>query len=258
MFTNLAKTMAAGAALIAAASPASAATFNLTSVGPNQGSMWSFEQNRVVRNAFTSAMVDGIQFTAIGYSTADTNIATLPEIASIGRWDGGLGVINGYEGNGANGQHTIDNTYRYDFVALVFNKQVQMTGLTLNAYLVDGKGPDKDAWIGNGTLTDGMTADAQFAEFQRMIGSPVKAMDGVMPNAQAMSGRFGNVWLIGADRTTVTADRNDGFKLGAISAVAAPNVTAVPEPATWATMMLGFGLAGAAIRRRRTTVAFAA
>ncbi|MBS0502770.1 MAG: cistern family PEP-CTERM protein, partial [Proteobacteria bacterium] len=29
-------------------------------------------------------------------------------------------------------------------------------------------------------------------------------------------------------------------------------VTAVPEPATWAMMIAGFGLAGAAIRRRRT------
>ena len=36
-------------------------------------------------------------------------------------------------------------------------------------------------------------------------------------------------------------------------------IAAVPEPATWATMMLGFGVAGAGLRarRRRTTVAFA-
>jgi hypothetical protein len=30
---------------------------------------------------------------------------------------------------------------------------------------------------------------------------------------------------------------------------------AVPEPATWVTMLLGFGLAGASLRRRRTSVA---
>jgi len=33
--------------------------------------------------------------------------------------------------------------------------------------------------------------------------------------------------------------------------------SAVPEPATWAMMIAGFGLAGAAIRRRRGTLAFA-
>jgi hypothetical protein len=32
-------------------------------------------------------------------------------------------------------------------------------------------------------------------------------------------------------------------------------VTQVPEPATWALMIAGFSLAGAALRRRRTAVA---
>ena len=36
------------------------------------------------------------------------------------------------------------------------------------------------------------------------------------------------------------------------------SVSAVPEPATWAMMITGFGLAGTAIRRRRTTFAVAA
>ena len=30
---------------------------------------------------------------------------------------------------------------------------------------------------------------------------------------------------------------------------------AVPEPATWALMIMGFGLAGAGLRRRRTAIA---
>jgi hypothetical protein len=35
------------------------------------------------------------------------------------------------------------------------------------------------------------------------------------------------------------------------------NTTAAPEPASWAMMVAGFGLVGAAVRRRRTNVAFA-
>ena len=35
------------------------------------------------------------------------------------------------------------------------------------------------------------------------------------------------------------------------------NLTAVPEPATWGMMIVGFGLMGGALRRRKTTVAFA-
>ncbi len=34
-------------------------------------------------------------------------------------------------------------------------------------------------------------------------------------------------------------------------------ISAVPEPATWAMMITGFGLAGVAVRRRRTQLAFA-
>lgn len=41
------------------------------------------------------------------------------------------------------------------------------------------------------------------------------------------------------------------------SHVTTPPTSAVPEPATWAMMIAGFGLAGAAIRRRRSLVAFA-
>jgi len=37
----------------------------------------------------------------------------------------------------------------------------------------------------------------------------------------------------------------------------APGAAAVPEPASWAMMILGLGAAGAALRRRRTSVAFA-
>jgi PEP-CTERM motif len=34
-----------------------------------------------------------------------------------------------------------------------------------------------------------------------------------------------------------------------------PNTAAVPEPATWAMMLFGFGLVGSAMRRSRRSVA---
>jgi opacity protein-like surface antigen len=44
-------------------------------------------------------------------------------------------------------------------------------------------------------------------------------------------------------------------RLGVVTLDAA--VAPVPEPATWAMMIMGFGLVGGAMRRRRTSVAFA-
>ena len=50
----------------------------------------------------------------------------------------------------------------------------------------------------------------------------------------------------------------DGVDLFAYVADASPMAGAVPEPATWAMMMLGFGLIGGAMRRRRrVTVRYA-
>ena len=56
---------------------------------------------------------------------------------------------------------------------------------------------------------------------------------------------FSKVWLVSA--SMLTADRDDGFKISSIK-VTTP---AVPEPATWAMLMLGFGAIGASLRRRK-------
>jgi hypothetical protein len=51
------------------------------------------------------------------------------------------------------------------------------------------------------------------------------------------------------------ADVSDGKNTGAVAARDAYLVTEVPEPATWALMIMGFGGAGAMLRRRRTALA---
>jgi hypothetical protein len=59
------------------------------------------------------------------------------------------------------------------------------------------------------------------------------------------AGLFGNVWIIGASRPNLDS-RDDGFKLKSIVVN-----NAVPEPSTWAMMLLGFGVAGVALRKGR-------
>lgn len=56
----------------------------------------------------------------------------------------------------------------------------------------------------------------------------------------------------GLATATLTANGFNPLLLGAtVLSPDAPVAGGVPEPATWATMILGFGLAGAALRRRR-------
>ena len=62
-----------------------------------------------------------------------------------------------------------------------------------------------------------------------------------------MSSNEGGWWF--------AADVSDGTLTGALAARDAFRVTAVPEPATWGLMIMGFGAAGAMIRRRKLAVA---
>ena len=69
----------------------------------------------------------------------------------------------------------------------------------------------------------------------------------------ASNGLF-QAWTTGSDYITglTFASTGNSFEVDDIS-----GTSAVPEPATWAMMITGFGLAGAAIRRRRTSFAAA-
>lgn len=58
--------------------------------------------------------------------------------------------------------------------------------------------------------------------------------------------------LSGVTIDTLSIELNAGE--GYFQAIDNVQLSAVPEPATWATMIVGFGLAGAALRRRRLTI----
>ena len=66
------------------------------------------------------------------------------------------------------------------------------------------------------------------------------------------NGRYFAVWDgTNAIKSVTFASSSNSFEVDALSG------SAVPEPATWAMMITGFGLAGAAIRRRRNILAVA-
>lgn len=66
------------------------------------------------------------------------------------------------------------------------------------------------------------------------------------PNSEETLSRSTAALVTGVDTSAIKYERRINFAFSAAGATAV-----VPEPATWAIMILGFGVAGAALRRRR-------
>ena len=114
---------------------------------------------------------------------------------------------------------------------------------------------DNDAWVSYanlaGLFNNTPTAVPLNSPLWAMLNANDWNVQGNMGSGYSTSlgsaGLYGNAWLIGAGNPN--PDRNDdGFKLSSIVV----NTPTVPEPATWAMMLFGFGAVGASLRRAKT------
>lgn len=259
------------AAAILSAGSASATTILLDGGGVNTPGANTIEGLNVGNTrTYTSGSVT---LTAQGW-TYDTSYNPDQLLSSnLGAYAGnGLGVSSphidangqcwfGCSGDGAGGsqeggsgnQHTIDNNDdgRIDFVLLKFNTAVDLTSVFLNVYDVNPSGSadgDATAYYKGGAFApvNGGDASAYLGQFTAL------GLSGSSSGSRNIAGvTYSDTWLIGA---AANSGENDGFKLYSVSFDAA----AVPEPATWLSMILGFGLLGAVMRRRRHLAAIAA
>lgn len=194
--------------------------------------------------------------------------------ATLGVWDKGLGVYAGNSVDGHTNGHTIDNRNSYDFLVFQFDQDVQVNTAFLTAFNVGGEKTDIDMRVGIGSSDIAWDSIFGVSNVAALLGTGYN----VDRNGNVNSGTTysadvnpadltGNLLFVGASfddvaQTTTTGTGKhkrkttkyyyDSFKLGGL------NVTtldvpppAVPEPATWAMMIAGFGLVGAAMRRRR-------
>ncbi len=214
-------------------------------------------------NARTFSATSGgttLNMRVTGWSLTTPTQSGIVRDSYLGFYGTGLGVTSGDE-NGSGNTHTADNQNRYDFFILQFDKAVSLVSGTFTPYSL-GNSLDTDATVGFGTTNLAWNSqpalnDQSFATLSGVFNGGFSTLTGNgSTNTRLLNpaANVGNIWLVGAAFNN--ADRKiDSFKF---SNLTVSGSSAVPEPATWAMMILGFGFVGAAMRRRaiRTTVSF--
>jgi len=227
-------------AALALATPATAATVVLNTGGTNATSS---------SRTFTGN--DGTQVRVTAFTIDSGGII---RGGSLAQYSGGLGVQHSGDES-----HTTDNIGRKDFFLLFFSNFVEVGNATFTTNYNFNNGNcclgDTDATVGAGNQGGLWTAD-----LSGLIGQNQSVLAGLgLYNSDSSStnstqtrdinplDRSGNLWLVGASFTDTTPE--DGFKFKSLSYTVAP--PPVPEPSTWALLILGFGGLGAAMRKRK-------
>ena len=236
---------------------ASAAALAVASLGSAQANTYVFDFSGTDNSATLGAAGNARTTTSTDASVSvratawNTNFTTVLS-SYLGAFSKGYGV-----GDGALDQHFADSFGTTDFIVLQFSRPVVLTSAVLNVFSnpAFGTPADSDAsfaagyapggsWTGNLFASGdsaGSVASNFYGGFTSYVSSNLAHGTARPVNGGGLNG---NVWLIAAGGV----DGNfDGFKLSQITA------TAVPEPTTWALMILGFGAVGFAMRSRRAT-----
>jgi hypothetical protein len=263
MIRSIARTITLGAmvfgAMFAAQSASAATVFTFTNKGTTA---------TAGVNYYTFSSDDGsMSVKATAWHANDSNASAIStdtiSSAKLGFWsNSGLGVIFGNDYTN-NGSHQIDNTGKNgigagaDFVMLQFNKDVTIDSLTRNVYGISGIGCcDSDAafWADTSNILGAPSSSANInlsgGQFNESIFTTLPGA-GSSATTKLGTSNSASVWLVSA----ALNQKNDGFKIANL--VVTPT-GAVPEPATWAMMIVGFGLVGFAMRssKRRSNVKF--
>ena len=233
-----------GVSLMACANPAMAAE-------------WIYFNSGATQSGKGLTFTDGtVKVRATAWSTDQSK--TIRE-ANLGYWTDGLGVSYGVDNS-----HTVDNYNSTDFLLLQFDQAVTLNSGDFRTgwnYLYD-----TDATIRYANLDAAFTSDPNFKnkaavsalkDFTSFAsGSPGRSFNSVR-NINP-EGKLANTWIVSAGDTWSPDYYLDGFKLKGVS-YTVPATPAVPEPATWAMLLLGFGAVGSVLRGRpaRTRVTFA-
>ena len=233
--------LAAACLLTTVSTVATAATTYtfITNLGTITSSSGSGATNSYV---FTST-AGGATATITGYQ-ASQSAGTIAR-AALGAYSPGLGVVGQGDGDGSSNLHQLDNAGGYtDFVQIVFDRAVTLNSVGLTSYFLPGTNViDND--LSFLALSSALSGSVNPAGWTDIAGAGGHS-SGLTATALTGSSAASRYWLVGAAMGT-SSGFNDGFKISSLNVTAA-----VPEPSTWAMMLVGFGAIGVAGRSGRS------
>ncbi|AGH48501.1 MULTISPECIES: PEPxxWA-CTERM sorting domain-containing protein [Sphingomonadales] len=237
----------AAAAMLMAAAPgmASAAefTFGLTGNTPDNG------QRGNVRTFTATNGAETLQVKVSAWSAKKTGNSYSISEAYLGAYPQGLGASAKNDTS-----HTIDNQGTFDFLVFQFDQAVEVQKATFTPFSVGGSS-DSDATIGVGNIDLSFASDVDFANWASVasVFGPFEENAGGSRTSTRdinLANEIGNLLFVGASFKDFA--KFDGFKLSGlvVDTIDRVETPAVPEPASWAMMIAGFGLVGGTMRRR--------
>jgi hypothetical protein len=237
------KTALLAATGLAAAALSTAASASTTfSMAGNDSTSWG-----ATGNTRTYTASDGQTKVKVSSYTAvpGKNGSYTLQQSHLGAYSPGLGVSAS-----SSDAHMVENKDGVDFLVFQFDRNVTVESAEFNVFSYYGQ--DSDATIGVGStnaafnnplvLTNWSQVSSYFTNGETSLGtgtSGTRAINTAHASGNLLivaAGIFGDLLNI------------DNFKLKSLTVNV--NTPAVPEPATWAMMIGGFGLIGCAMRRR--------
>lgn len=254
---SLAAALAAtsGAALAAGSSPAPSYTLTTTTYSQNFDTLASSGTSQSLPVGFqlveegTGGAADGFYAAGSGSSNAGNaySFGTSGDRALGSLGSGGVGPIY-YGGIFTNGLGSAIQSFAFDYIGEQWRAGDSSDDRLDFQYSLNATEVDNGTWMNIDSL-----------DFLPLILGTNTALNGnLAANQRALSGsvgglsiangqRFGFRWV---DTNSSGNDHGLGVDNFRLSATLAPVAGAVPEPGTWALLILGFGAVGAALRRR--------
>lgn len=257
---------AAATAALGMAAPAAAEQVNINTTG------FTPPFGPVGNSATFSGTSNGVTVTVLasGWTATPNDTGGYTFAPSyLGRGPLGLGVTSADEllTNGMFRFDRVDNNNGFDFVLLQFDQIVTITSAILNQTSLLNGTEDNESSVGAGmtnlpwnTRLDLSNASVfddlgiSFNDVARSLPPDIFTRPDV---PFGLGGLAGNVWMIGAnlhndDTVTFGSITSPSFDAFNIQRLTVNTAGAVPEPASWAMMLIGFGVVGLGMRYKGT------